>query len=192
MNKSHPRSRLFILSAPSGAGKTTLCDFLLKTFSQQLVLSVSTTTRKPRGKEQNGVEYFFVSEATFREKIQQGDFAEWAEVHGHFYGTSRSTLADALDQGKHVLLDIDVQGAASLRKAFPQECVLIFVTPPSLEELERRLRLRQTDPEAVIQQRLRNAEREMARASEFDYHVVNDRLEEAQRKLLEIFESELK
>lgn len=190
MNNRRP-SRLFILSAPSGAGKTTLCDFLLKTFSDQLVLSISTTTRTPRGKEKNGVEYHFVTEAEFKEKISQGDFAEWAEVHGYFYGTSRSTISEALNQGKHVLLDIDVQGAASLKKAFPQECVLIFVAPPSLSELERRLRLRQTDPEAVIQKRLRNAEREMARASEFDHHVVNDRLEEAQKKLRAIFESEL-
>lgn len=153
------------------------------------MLSISTTTRKPRGKEQNGREYFFVSEAEFKKKIDQGDFAEWAQVHGHYYGTSRATISEALKKGTHVLLDIDVQGAASLRKAFPNQCTLIFVAPPSFEELERRLNSRKTDPPEVIAQRLKNAKAEMNRASEFDHHVVNDSLEKAQEKLKAIFQS---
>jgi guanylate kinase len=175
-------SRLIVVSAPSGAGKTTLCQRLLRDFSQ-LRLSVSCTTRAPRGQEKHGQDYFFLSKDEFKAKIAAGDFAEWAEVHGNFYGTLKSTIEQNLRAGLSVLLDIDVQGAASLRKAFPKEAVTIFVSPPSLDELEKRLRSRGTDSEESVARRMANARREMQEAPHFDRVILNDQLERAYSEL---------
>lgn len=171
-------SRLIVISAPSGAGKTTLCDRLLKEFPT-LTLSISSTTRAPRGQEKHGREYFFLSKDEFQKQIDAGRFAEWAEVHGNFYGTSKKVIEKAFAAGKSVLLDIDVQGAESLKKSYPKEAYLIFISPPSLDVLEKRLRSRGTDSEQSIQKRMKNARDEMSRIPIFHKVVINDELERA-------------
>ena len=180
------QGRLIVISAPSGAGKTTLCERLLRDFPQSLRLSISTTTRAPRGSEQNGKEYFFVTRAEFEQKISAGLFAEWALVHGNYYGTSKQTIHDAFELGMSVLLDIDVQGAQSFRQAFPEQCVDIFISPPSIKDLENRLRNRKTDDEKTILTRVKNAEEEMLRQSEFKHCVVNDELDRAYAELKQL------
>ncbi len=185
-------SRLFVVSAPSGAGKTTLCARLLQDLRERLVLSISSTTRAPRGEEQHGREYYFLSREDFRRDIDAGLFAEWADVHDNYYGTSREVIDDAFAEGKHVLLDIDVQGAESLRKAYPRECYTIFISPPSLEVLEQRLRSRATDSEETIQKRVRNARREMAEKAKFDSVIVNDTRERAYLELKAVVLREMK
>ncbi len=178
-------SKLVIISAPSGTGKTTLCDRLLKEIPE-LILSISTTTRAPRGAEKNEVHYFFVTHEAFKAQIANNGFAEWAEVHGNFYGTSRSFISQAFNQGKSLLLDIDVQGAAQLKKGYPNETVQIFLEPPSMKELERRLRSRGTDSEDTIQKRLKAAINEMAAKDHFDHVIVNDDLEKSYLELAAI------
>ncbi len=189
---------LVVVSAPSGAGKTTLCDQLLETFDK-MVYSVSCTTRDPRGEEVDGKDYHFLTEAQFRAKSQAGEFLECAEVHGHYYGTLAETIRQALAAGHHVLLDIDVQGAEQIREALVilgqhdplhQGFVDIFIAPPSLEALRARLEGRAEDSPEVIDRRMGNAELEMSRAEEYDYLVVNDNLDEAFGHLKTIIEKE--
>jgi guanylate kinase len=143
------------------------------------MLSISSTTRKPRGAEKEGEHYFFITPEEFKAKVDADRFAEWAEVHGNFYGTSKDFIERAFAQGKSLLLDIDVQGADSLKAAYPAETVRIFLTPPSMEELERRLRARGTDSEESIAKRLLGAAAEMAHQDHFDHVIVNDDLEHA-------------
>lgn len=185
--KSSAHPRLVVLSAPSGAGKTTLCSRLLSDFPM-LKLSISTTTRAPRGNEKNGVHYHFVDSPIFEQEIRDGFFAEWAKVHGNYYGTSRKTLEEFFNSGFSVLLDIDVQGAANLKKSYGSRCTTIFIAPPSLEVLESRLRARGTDSEESIQRRMQNASREIDRSSEFDHHLVNDDLDTTYCKLKALIE----
>ena len=175
---------LIVISGPSGAGKTTLCSMLLKEFPN-LEFSVSFTTRPPRPGEVNGKDYWFVSKEEFLKRIEEGDFLEWAEVYGNLYGTSKSQIEKALKEGKNLLLVLDTQGALRVKELFP-EAVLIFILPPSLEELERRLRKRGADGEEVIARRLKEAEREMEKAELYDFVVVNDDLEGAFKELREI------
>jgi guanylate kinase len=170
---------LIALSAPSGAGKSSLCAELLRRHADRISLSISTTSRGPRGSESEGIEYFFVSREEFEARIQRGGFAEWASVHGNYYGTSRQTLERFWSQGRHVLLDIDVQGTASLRAAYPDRTLSIFIAPPDMKELERRLRGRGTDPEEIIRRRMENAREEMARSDEFHHVILNDRFDRA-------------
>jgi guanylate kinase len=181
---------LIVISAPSGAGKTTLCARLLQDFPE-LVLSISSTTRAPRGQEKHGVEYFFLSRPEFESQIQAGRFAEWALVHGNYYGTSKDVIEKAFASGKSVLLDIDVQGAASLAKSYPKETFRVFISPPSVAELEARLRSRGTDSEETIQKRVKNAEEEMKRLPEFDKVVINDQLDRAYTELRELIRGRL-
>jgi guanylate kinase len=181
---------LVVISAPSGAGKTTLCQRLLSDFPD-LVLSISCTTRQPRGQEQNGKEYFFLTREEFEKKIQDGRFAEWAQVHGNYYGTSKDVIESSFQQNKSVLLDIDVQGAEQLQKVYPNQCFRIFISPPSLQELEFRLRARGTDSEETIQKRLINAKKEIDAGQTFDVIVVNDSLERAYSELKTFVESKL-
>jgi guanylate kinase len=176
---------LIVVSAPSGAGKSTLCTRLLSELSSRLSLSISTTSRAPRGSERDGVEYFFVRAPEFEERIRRSDFAEWAQVHGNYYGTSRSTLTRFWSTGRHVLLDIDVQGTASLKQAYPERTFTVFIAPPSLEVLEARLRGRGTDSEESVQKRMRNAVDEMSRQNEFDQVILNEDLERAYHELRE-------
>jgi guanylate kinase len=178
MGSAKSKNRLIVVSAPSGTGKTTLCARLLREIPE-LMLSISTTTRAPRGAERDGVEYFFVTPEEFKAKVDADRFAEWAEVHGNFYGTSKDFVERAFAQGKSLLLDIDVQGADALKASYPAETVRIFLTPPSMEELERRLRARGTDSEESITKRLLGAAAEMAHQDHFDHVIVNDDLERA-------------
>ena len=168
---------LFIVAAPSGAGKTTLVRRLLER-DAAVNLSISYTTRAPRSGEQDGREYHFVDIPTFNAMREHQDFVEWAEVHGNFYGTSRSWLAEQITAGRDVLLEIDWQGAQQVRKQFP-DAVGIFILPPSLAELEQRLRGRGTDSETVIAGRLATALSEMQHVSEFDFAIINKDLDEA-------------
>ena len=182
--------KLFVISAPSGAGKTTLCQRLLKDFSE-LTLSISSTTRPPRGKEKDSVDYFFITEAEFKKKAAGNRFAEWAIVHGNDYGTSKDFIEESLARGKCILLDIDIQGAESLRKSYPNLCYTLFISPPDLTALEKRLRSRGTDNETTIQERLKNAREELREAKKFDQIILNDDLEKAYSDLKRVLESQL-
>jgi len=170
--RSRTQGTLFVVSAPSGAGKTSLCKGLLD-FSPGLSLSVSYTTRPARIGEVNGVDYFFVTFEKFQEMVSGSAFAEWAIVHGNYYGTAKETLDSACERGEDLLLDIDCQGAAQLKENYG-EGVFIFILPPSLEELKKRLLGRKTDSNDVISKRIENARREIAEASWYDYIIVND------------------
>lgn len=178
---------LFIMSAPSGAGKTSLARELGDNFPD-LRHSVSYTTRPPRQGEQEGRDYYFVSAARFREMVKRGELAEWAEVHGERYGTSRLRLGATLEQGLDVLLTIDVQGARQLKAVYP-EAVTVFLLPPSLAELKERLRQR-GDPPAEIRRRLETARREVAELAGYDYVIVNDTFKEAVEALRAIILAE--
>jgi guanylate kinase len=174
---------LLVLSAPSGAGKTTLAH-RFRASHPDAVFSVSATTRAPRGAEQDGVDYHFVSPERFAALVAAGAFAEWAEVHGHRYGTLKATVDAALAAGRIALFDIDVQGGAQVQAHWPEAAATVFVLPPSPEELERRLRARCTDSEATIVRRLAAARAEVERGlASYTYVVVNDVLEEAERRL---------
>jgi guanylate kinase len=183
---------VFIISAPSGSGKTTLTNELRK-IVPDLEFSISYTTRTPRGSEQNGREYVFVSHEVFNEMKAAGEFLECAEVFGNCYGTARRFLADAMSRGKDLLLDIDVQGAAQVKRKMP-EAVSIFVLPPSRRELEWRLRTRSQaeggQAEEVLRTRLQTAAKEIENYSHYDYIVVNDRLEKSTDELKAIVLSE--
>jgi guanylate kinase len=174
---------LFIVSAPSGAGKSSLVAAALAE-DKRLALSVSFTTRPPRPGEANGRDYHFVDRRTFDTMLGRGEFLESAEVHGNHYGTSQKGIAEARAKGKDIVLEIDWQGARQVRKAFP-DAVSIFILPPPplLEELERRLRGRGKDPEEAIQRRLRDAREEISHVAEFDYVIINKEFEEARRDL---------
>ena len=173
--------RFFIISAPSGAGKTTLAKRIVDEIDDT-VLAVSHTTRRMRPGETDGVDYFFVDRSEFEAKVVAGDFLEYAEVFGNLYGTSKSEVERLLKAGKSVLLDIDWQGARKVRRQIP-EVQSIFVLPPSTQELERRLRQRGQDSDEVISRRMQEAADEMAHRDEYDHEVVNDDLENAMAKL---------
>jgi len=177
MEQSSDRGLLFIVSGPSGAGKTTLSGAALRAFPA-LTMSVSCTTRDPREGERDGREYHFIDNASFDRMVAGGELAEWAEVHGHRYGTPRAPIDTALAEGRDMLLDIDVQGAAQLRGNYPG-AVAVFLLPPDRATLAARLRGRGTDSEAVVTRRLENACREIARAAEYDHVIVNVSREEA-------------
>ncbi|AEH43970.1 guanylate kinase [Thermodesulfatator indicus DSM 15286] len=180
---------VLVVSAPSGAGKTTLCRRLLS-LDSEISFSVSYTTRSPRPNERNGVDYFFVDKETFKKMINEGAFLEWAEVHGNFYGTSLEQVKEAISSGKDVLLDIDVQGAFQVREKLGREAVLVFILPPSFEELEKRLKKRGTEDPKELELRLSVAKEEIAKAQAFDYLIVNDVLEEALDRLYSILKAE--
>ena len=168
---------LFVVSAPSGAGKSSLVKALLE-LDARLAVSVSHTTRAPRGQEQHGREYWFVDAPAFRAMIERGEFIEWAEVHGNLYGTSRGAIDERLRAGQDVVLEIDWQGALQSRGLFPH-AVLIFVLPPSWDELRQRLRRRGEDGEEVIERRMANAREEVAQARHFDFVIINGLFETA-------------
>ncbi len=193
------RPLMIVVSAPSGAGKSTLCNRLVDEFPK-ILYSVSCTTRAPRGEEKDGEQYYFLTKKGFKERIKNGEFLEHATVHGNFYGTLEDTVLYAMEQGNHVLLDIDVQGTEQIRNSLarldPRHPIRrgftdIFISPPSAEELEKRLRGRGTDDEEVIQKRLMNAKKEMGHASEYSFQVVNDDLETAYTELKTVIRSAL-
>ncbi|MBF0100209.1 MAG: guanylate kinase [Desulfobacterales bacterium] len=169
--------KLFIISAPSGAGKTTICKAILKEFAM-LLYSVSYTTRAPRQGEQHGLDYFFVSQSDFIKGIEQGQWAEWAQVHGNYYGTSAQFIDAKLSDGYNVLLDIDVQGALQILKKYPTS-VSIFIMPPSFDVLQTRLYQRGTENTSTIEKRLLKAKEEMAQKDKYHHIVINDQLDRA-------------
>lgn len=171
------KGNLFVISAPSGAGKTTVLQQVLEL--PAIGFSVSHTTRAPRPGETDGKDYFFVSQQEFTKLREQDAFLEWAEVHGNYYGTSRQAVVEMLEQGKDVVLDIDVQGAAQIRIRADIHATFIFIAPPSLTELKRRLTGRGTEDNETVALRLNNARRELAAMDGYDYIVVNDDLSEA-------------
>jgi guanylate kinase len=173
--------RLFVISGPSGAGKGTLLAELRKQ-RPDLGLTVSATTRSPRPGEVDGTSYYFLSDEEFRRRIAAGEFVEWAEVHGHLYGTLVSEVKRLLAKGHSLVLEIDVQGALNVRKVYP-DAVLIFIEPPSLQVLEERLRGRGTEDEASIELRLKNARHEMELADQYDARIVNDTVDRAAQEL---------
>jgi len=179
---------LVVVSAPSGAGKTSLCEWVV-TQLPGLAHSVSFTTRPPRPDEKDGRDYHFVDEATFRAMVDRGEFAEWAVVHGHLYGTSRALLTRYFAAGLDVILDIDTQGAAILRQGHP-DGVFVFIVPPSWALLEERLRRRESDAEADIQRRLQRALEEVKHYAEYQYVIVNDVFARAAEELKAIILAE--
>ena len=171
--------KLVIFSAPSGSGKTTIVRELLKRF-EQFEFSISATSRQPRGAEQNGVDYYFLTNEEFKERVARDEFVEWEEVYqGTCYGTLKSEMERIWNMGKVIIFDVDVMGGISLKRLFGDDACSMFIMPPSIEELERRLRGRGTDAEEVIQKRVAKAEFEISKAPEFDHVVVNDKLEDA-------------
>jgi len=176
--------KLFVVAAPSGAGKSTLVKALLA-HEPQLAVSVSHTTRAPRGQERDGREYHFVTAERFAAMVEAGEFFEHAHVHGNWYGTSRAGVESLLARGKDVVLEIDWQGALQIRALFPQ-AQLVFILPPSWDELASRLRGRGEDAPEVIAQRLANARHEVAQAPRFDFVIINGCLETALRELVEV------
>lgn len=182
------RGLIIVISAPSGAGKTTVLKRLMQRHPE-IVFSVSATTRTPRPGEEDGKDYFFFSTDEFRKGIEAGEFAEWAEVHGHFYGTPESFLESQVSQDKDVILDIDTQGAFQLKSNHP-EAVLVFLAPPSFEELERRLRARETESEDVVERRLAVARTELELSGKYDHVVVNTEIEDAVKDIETVIESE--
>src|SRR6478609_8165083 len=179
------RGILVVISSPSGAGKTTLAHRLAE--QERLEFSVSYTTRSPRPGETDGVDYKFITEDEFASMVDRNEFAEWAMVHGNRYGTAIHTVNRALEDGKDYLFDIDYQGGAQIRKQWPDESVLVFILPPSMAELERRLRRRATDSPEAIARRLAMATKELEHFAQYDYLVVNDNLETALKELSSIY-----
>ena len=176
--------KLFVFSAPSGSGKTTLVKHLL-TENLPLGFSISATSRKPRGKEKNGVDYHFLSSSDFQNKIKENAFVEFEEVYDDvFYGTLKSEIKRLWSQGKHVLFDIDVKGGINIKKQYPQNTLALFIQPPTKKILEKRLRGRDTENEEDIQMRLARAEEEMSFAAQFDSVIINDDLETAKKEVV--------
>lgn len=181
--------KLVIISAPSGAGKTTIVNHLLRK-RLGLAFSISATTRKPRGKEKNGKDYYFISVSEFREKIKNNEFIEWEEVYrDHLYGTLKSEIDRVWSYRKHVLFDVDVKGGINLKNIFGLKAISIFIMPPSVKELEKRLTGRATDDMAKIRIRIEKALEEIKLADQFDNIVINDNLEVAQKEVYEMVKS---
>jgi len=181
---------LIVISGPSGSGKGTLCKALRQVFPD-LAYSVSVTTRPPRPGEVDGVDYIFVTPSEFQRRLQEGKFLEWAQVYENYYGTPKEPVEKWLEEGRDVLLELDVQGALQVRKLYP-EALLIFIAPPSIEELRARIAKRGTDTKEVIKKRLSCAKEEIKAAANYDYIVVNEHQEEALKKLVEIISMEKK
>lgn len=200
MTTNKKNALLLVVSAPSGAGKSTLCNRLVEEFPG-MIYSVSCTTRAPRGKEKDGQHYFFLSKEEFSRRVASGEFIEHADVHGYFYGTLEETVRQALEEGHDLIMDIDVQGAAQIRAAcsslaeddpLRRGFVDVFIAPPSLEELERRLRARATDAEEVIRKRLSNAEAEMKERDAYEHLIINDNLDDALKNFVSVIHAEHK
>jgi len=177
------KGAILVLSGPSGAGKSTIINAAASEIGEYY-FSISTTTREPRVSEENGVDYFFVSKESFEEDIKAGNFLEYAEVHGNYYGTSLKPVREALEEGKLVIFDIDVQGHRLVRGKMNDITTSAFITPPTLKALEERLRARCTDDESVIVNRVENAKSEIQAVGEYDFTIINDTVEKAARKFV--------
>jgi len=179
---------LFVISGPSGVGKNSVLNGVLKE-RNDIFYSISATTRPPRRNEINGKDYFFLGKEEFQKAITHNDFLEWALVYDNYYGTPRKVVEERLNKGQHVIMDLDIQGAASVRNNLP-EAVLIFLLPPSREELKRRLLARKSEAKAAVEKRLAYLEKELSSVTRYDYAVVNDFLENACRKVASIIIAE--
>lgn len=188
MKSTSSQGKLIVVCAPSGTGKSTLLERLKKE-RPQLSWSVSCTTRPMRVGEREGVDYHYISVEEFEARIAKNDFIEWAKVHSNYYGTSKSFVDQGKEYGQALLFDLDVQGSDSMKKIYGDGAKVIFIEPPSHEELERRLRGRATDPAHVIEERLKNAREELKRREHFDFLVTNDDMERAYRDLCRIVDS---
>ncbi|URA10236.1 guanylate kinase [Thermospira aquatica] len=184
------KTGIVIISGPSGVGKTTLYKRLLAEFPERLAFSVSATTRKPRPGEVHGVDYYFYTREDFEKAKENGEFAEWAEVYGNYYGTLKSELEQIMSEGKTALLDVDVQGGMSIKKAFP-EAFLVFIKPPSIEELRKRIQKRCSDDPETIERRLKQASEEMKKADFYSVQIENRDLEEAYQYLKSVLSTYL-
>lgn len=184
MTETAKKGKLLIFSAPSGSGKSTIINWLMQEHPElNMHFSISCTSRAPRGQEQNGVEYFFLSPEEFREKIQNDEFVEYEEVYqDRYYGTLKSQVEKQLEAGENVVFDVDVHGAMNIKKAYGSQALSLFIQPPSVEELRRRLNGRGTDSPEVIEQRIARAEYELTFADKFDKVIINDDLEEAKQE----------
>ncbi|WP_161847593.1 guanylate kinase [Athalassotoga saccharophila] len=182
------RGLIFVMSGPSGAGKTTIVKMALSQI-EGMEFSVSYTTRPKRENEVEGVDYFFVDEKTFRELIKKGEFLEWAEVHGHLYGTSKKFVEERLEKGKNLLLDVDVKGALNIKKIY-KDGIFIFVAPPSFKELKERLLKRHTESKDDFEKRIEDAKFELSQISKFDYLIVNREINTAVKELVSIIIAE--
>lgn len=184
------KGKIIILSAPSGTGKSTIISKLIEDPMLRLGFSVSATSRKPRGGEKHGIDYFFLTESHFKELVEKGEFVEWEEVYsGTCYGTLESEVNRVTDAGDNLIMDVDVKGALNIKKKYGEDALTIFIMPPSIEELESRLRGRGTDSDETILKRLAKSEYEMTFAREFDEIVVNDQLDQAVEKTRSLIEN---
>ena len=190
MSSKNHKSLLIVLSAPSGGGKTTISKELLKIHAD-LKISISATTRAPRPHETNGQDYLFLTEAEFNEKIQNNEFLEYEEVHGKLYGTLKSNVQKLLSQGNSVVFDVDVKGALKIKKEFP-EAILVFIRPPSFEELQNRLKNRKAENAEEIENRLKRLPEEYAHASHFDYDITNTILKDTVERITAIINNHKK
>ena len=185
------KAKLFIFTGPSGVGKGTILNDFFRNADENIVYSISCTTRKPRIGEKDGVHYFFKEKAEFEELIKKGDFLEWANYSGNYYGTNKTFVENNIKQGKSVLLEIELQGAMVVMQKCP-EAISIFIKPPTFEELERRLRGRHSESEESIRKRLDSAKDELRHIDLFNYIIENDKIENAVNKLYEIYRKETK
>ena len=183
------KGRLFAFSAPSGSGKTTLVQNLLRKIPN-LVFSISATTRDRRRNETNGVDYFFLTEEEFKEKINRNEFVEWEKFYGYYYGTLKEFVNNIIESGKSVVLEVDVKGAIKIKESYP-DSVLIFISPPDIEELKRRLAERNTETEKDFKKRIERAQMELSYKDKFDYLVINNNLESAKADVIKIVNKEL-
>lgn len=183
-------SKLIVVSAPSGGGKTSLIKALLEDFDEvDILLGVSFTTRKPRSKEKNGQSYYFISKEEFQKKMDEGDFLESAEVFGNYYGTSKEWVSDKLSKGHDVLLELDWQGALQVKKSYP-EAITVFVLPPSIKELEVRLKKRRQDSKETISKRISFAKQEIQKSNKFDVLILNNSFKDALNDLKQVVTAE--
>lgn len=186
MDNKQKKGKLLIFSAPSGSGKSTIINWLMQEHPElNMHFSISCTSRPPRGQEQNGVEYFFLTPEEFREKIQRDEFVEYEEVYtDRYYGTLKSQVEKQLEAGENVVFDVDVHGAVNIKKAYGEQALSLFIQPPSVEELRRRLTGRGTEKEEEIEKRIARAEYELSFADKFDTVIINDELDVAKRETL--------
>ncbi len=183
------KGKLFVISAPSGTGKTTIIKHILKSFPE-LVFSISATTRSKRGAEIDGKDYFFISEDQFKSKIENDEFLEWGHFYGYYYGTLKKQVFEKLNNGISMVLEVDVKGAINVKNAY-SDSVLIFISPPNIDELKKRLINRKTESEADFKKRIERAEMELKYREKFDYNVYNYNLDEAKKEIVEIIKNEL-
>lgn len=177
---NNPKHKIIIIAAPSGAGKTSITRYLLQKFPDKLAFSISAATRQPRGQEKDGREYYFITPELFRQKIAEDAFIEWEMVYeGKYYGTLRSEIQKIWDQGKIPILDIDIKGAINVQKQYPSQSISLFIEPPSVEELRKRLEFRGTETPESIEARISKATYELSFKEHFDHIILNDALEKA-------------